>query len=1718
MNKLIELPNAQMFSQLGSEFGTKFAEGFKGVSSGGIGIDISEQLKKLNTERERLFNKQKQLQKGAGRVDYLTELPDLASMDEVRPFSSEQIKAFGKNVDEAALKIQEDFTRIENQLSTMKSGTMEYQQTLINAYEAASNLYRMKGYIDRNPSQIKDKFTLSDYDHVNLADITGDLFDKYYQDLRNVGSTYYEPELAKVSTKLKEIDGQIKQIQQNNPDIINEQALSIGLKTLEEVEAAYKRILNAHGKVGKQGKYISDALNFDPTTSTKGIQALYDAYTKMPEDTPWETQYQALLKYVKLYESYLNSSNATHRNKVTKEHNEFTKLYDQIKPIVGDVETGPVATSLRNIINIANKSPLVGIDDTNIEKSVDVSQKAAAESQRKAEAETKARIESENKARADAEAASSAEKEKIAQEAVAKATQQSAAVSEKERAAKEATAKASKEVSPSYNSGNILDNPMFANMFGKAKNEAEEKQVANEGSAKAAQEELGATQKTTAELEKQQKLLLYRRVEGQLDINRIGNRSDDALYDKQGQPIIQGALEMGYGGYGDGLYGSVFSSAKDLIPKIKDGPVSFFEFDASAYNLYINKTAEQAESLRTFLLSLQKLVGSGTLLNTSELTHIADLSEDQLFEKAQQIFKNFSMTKEQFHNWLESAKIEAEKIAGMFAKGEVPTDRHNFGTRFMKALGYEGVLNRTGDAEYDGNTQGSVIYDPNVNDIRQNARVFNDEKEFAQYIKAEAQAHRENASAVNTEVQAQENLNKTKLQQQQIEQLDNDGAEVAEEKAKTEAIKQQNGVLQENLALKTQVNSQGVGSGDKVAPTGIDAQALPKGAISAEATELETVRSKIVEVTNAVNTKNQAFLAEQKVVKKVAQSEIHSLGEIEKKVASVKTAMANIHTQSKAVHTPEVNTEAFTQEGQVAEGAISQEMNSLTKLRAALQLTTKRINEKTQAFEAEKGVVNSVVNSEINALKRLNTQVDTINTTVLTLITNLQNVQTGVSNIPTPQAQPAPQNNTGAQGQGSSGGGQTSSPLLDAKINTQFSSLSLMYAQLESVGKLTPQIEQMWLQLWDSLSKVNDSDSLKLWREELQQVGNAMKEIMIANNLVEQEGVQSFQALINITKLYNKMAIGAAGAKTPEERDFYIQEANAALVEQQRILQGITLTKEQQARYDELEAQRKREISKIQAAQTGTENAKQQKQEEAIVIRELIDLYEQLGRARAQGDYTTASAIRGQIKTERGKLSTVDRATDDKFAQATAKGEQSVVDEANKAATKAQNEALRERQKILGELMKLHRELGALEAKEKSSAVSDSKRQQYRAEIYELYKQISAKEQLILLTQEEIDLLNQTHANAGRSSRISNAGEREAEIEKLKGQYEKLGEAQAKAEHDGTNEAKERFSVLAKEIAEKKKSLQLTQQELDMLRKIVAESYKTQGGILNKRDADLAFKQQIKDAQKQAGLSKSQSAETRAIETYAQASVLPGVTPEVQASLDAYHQKIQELHSAIASFPTDRMATPDEINRLAQKRVEVDALTKEMQELLAQQERLSGPNAESLGGSSTLGINASAEEIEAALTKQVQAYHKGRAHIKSYNAETQQLTYTVNGAKGAVTQYTAEINRTNGAMMTVRGTTTKAMGVIDALGKKIKEYSYYFTGSMMVYRVIGWVREGITAIQEIDKALTELKKVTNETETSYEKFLNTAAQTADKVGSTITAIVNSTADWARLNI
>jgi TP901 family phage tail tape measure protein len=69
---------------------------------------------------------------------------------------------------------------------------------------------------------------------------------------------------------------------------------------------------------------------------------------------------------------------------------------------------------------------------------------------------------------------------------------------------------------------------------------------------------------------------------------------------------------------------------------------------------------------------------------------------------------------------------------------------------------------------------------------------------------------------------------------------------------------------------------------------------------------------------------------------------------------------------------------------------------------------------------------------------------------------------------------------------------------------------------------------------------------------------------------------------------------------------------------------------------------------------------------------------------------------------------------------------------------------------------------------------------------------------------------------------------------------------------------------------------------------------------------------------------------------------------------------------------------------------------------------------------------------------------------------------------------------------------------------------------MSIHQVLAQLRKGVQYVREIDLALTELKKVTDETEAEYDQFLQTAAKTGARLGTTISAVTEATATFAKL--
>lgn len=87
---------------------------------------------------------------------------------------------------------------------------------------------------------------------------------------------------------------------------------------------------------------------------------------------------------------------------------------------------------------------------------------------------------------------------------------------------------------------------------------------------------------------------------------------------------------------------------------------------------------------------------------------------------------------------------------------------------------------------------------------------------------------------------------------------------------------------------------------------------------------------------------------------------------------------------------------------------------------------------------------------------------------------------------------------------------------------------------------------------------------------------------------------------------------------------------------------------------------------------------------------------------------------------------------------------------------------------------------------------------------------------------------------------------------------------------------------------------------------------------------------------------------------------------------------------------------------------------------------------------------------------------------------------------------------------------------IDELSVKFRNLGTYLLSFVGFYEIWAQIKQGVTYVKDLDTALTEMRKVSNETVSSLREFQKVSFDIADDVGATASTIQNSTADWMRL--
>ena len=127
------------------------------------------------------------------------------------------------------------------------------------------------------------------------------------------------------------------------------------------------------------------------------------------------------------------------------------------------------------------------------------------------------------------------------------------------------------------------------------------------------------------------------------------------------------------------------------------------------------------------------------------------------------------------------------------------------------------------------------------------------------------------------------------------------------------------------------------------------------------------------------------------------------------------------------------------------------------------------------------------------------------------------------------------------------------------------------------------------------------------------------------------------------------------------------------------------------------------------------------------------------------------------------------------------------------------------------------------------------------------------------------------------------------------------------------------------------------------------------------------------------------------------------------------------------------------------------------------------------------------------------------ANLEHVNGETQKITYSYNDANKAVQKLTVS----NQQLLNTTKTTSTFTGSL----KDMYKASFAHIG---MEDFIQKVREGAQVVRDLDTALTEMNKVSNESFLSLQKYSSATFDKASDIGSTGLDLQNSTADWMRL--
>lgn len=247
----------------------------------------------------------------------------------------------------------------------------------------------------------------------------------------------------------------------------------------------------------------------------------------------------------------------------------------------------------------------------------------------------------------------------------------------------------------------------------------------------------------------------------------------------------------------------------------------------------------------------------------------------------------------------------------------------------------------------------------------------------------------------------------------------------------------------------------------------------------------------------------------------------------------------------------------------------------------------------------------------------------------------------------------------------------------------------------------------------------------------------------------------------------------------------------------------------------------------------------------------------------------------------------------------------------------------------------------------------------------------------------------------------------------------------------------------------------------------------------------------------------------------------------VVKELDSANQKLKDAMSL--NFQKQHNLSDDEYNSYLDGLVkEVEVASKKVNDQFKQAFKIDLSQNELFKGNIDLSnLESELKRCAAAFVEQEDAYNGNTIAAQKFDKVSGTLNFSIRDQSGALHEYVVAADTAGQAVKILSHNvkasekdlddiTTGWKGLTKSLLESSGQLLDAFVGGISIHELGQQICNGIDDVRELDLALTELKKVTDETDATYDKFLETASKTAGKIGSTITDFTNATADFARL--